>query len=447
MISSGYIKKLCRFYTLYDLNIKLGLGSLASPLGGVGDTGLVKVVHISPVPIFGSGLASVMWYSWPMANLVSMEDKRFMRMALRLARKGLGRTSPNPAVGAVVVRDGVVVGRGYHQKAGGPHAEANALEDAGERARGGTLYVTLEPCNHQGRTPPCTEAVLRAGIRRVVIGVRDPNPRVKGGGADFLRAEGLVVDTGCLELEARKLIAPFVKHTTTGLPWIRTKVAASLDGKIATHTGESRWITGEKARAFGHMLRDISCAIMVGRGTVEHDDPSLTCRLKKKGSRDPIRVILDSSLSLPPWHKVFTQASSATTMVFCDASRVNRRKKAMLEDLGVQIIEIESTGKGVLPLKTVLKTLGRMGIQSVLVEGGAGLHGSFFDENLVDEAFFFYAPNVIGGAHALASIGGGGVDSPTKAHPLYHIDVKRLGPDLMVHGFLDKGIYDRCLPA
>lgn len=382
-----------------------------------------------------------------MEGVFTGDDRKFMRMALGLAAKGLGRTSPNPAVGAVVVRDGEVVGRGYHKRAGGAHAEVHALEDAGVRAAGATLYVTLEPCNHHGRTPPCTEAVLRAGIRRVVIGTLDPNPKVKGGGASYLRSRGLEVQAGCLDREAKVLIAPFVKHTYTGLPWVRVKVASSLDGKIATHARESKWITGEKARAFGHRLRDISCAIMVGRGTVEHDDPSLTCRLKGGRGRDPLRVILDSALVLPPGLKVFTQASTAKTVVFCDGSRRDARKKAVLEAQGVMVVEVEgSPGEG-LSLRSVLKALGQMGVQSVVAEGGAGLHGSLFDQGFVDEAFFFYAPKIIGGVGALTAIGGTGVDTPSRAHRLHHLEVKRLGPDILVHGFLDEGIFERCLQA
>ncbi len=377
-----------------------------------------------------------------MTTPFTTEDKRFMRMALRLGEKGLGRTAPNPAVGAVVVRDGQVVGRGYHQKAGTPHAEVHALNEAGLMAKDATLYVTLEPCNHQGRTPPCTEAVLQAGIRRVVIGTLDPNPKVKGGGAAFLRGKGIDVDVGCLEHKARVLIAPFVKHTFTGMPWVRVKVASSLDGKIAAYTGESKWITGEKARAYGHHLRDISCAIMVGRGTVEHDDPSLTCRLKRPGARDPMRVILDSTLVLSPDYKVFTQDSSAKTLVFCDARRCDVKKKVVLEQLGVMVVEVEGDLHKGLSLREVLSRLGAMGVQSVLVEGGGTLHGALFDEGLVDEVFFFFAPKVIGGEKAHSSVGGKGVDSPQRANKIYNLEVKRLGPDVLLHGFLHHGIYE-----
>ena len=370
------------------------------------------------------------------------EDKRFMRMALKLGEKGLGRTAPNPAVGAVVVKDGQVVGRGYHRRAGTPHAEVHALNEAGSRAKEATLYVTLEPCNHQGRTPPCTEAVLKAGIRRVVIGTPDPNPTVKGGGAAFLRERDVQVDVGCLELKARALIAPFVKHTFTGLPWVRMKAASSLDGKIAAYTRESKWITGEKARAYGHHLRAISCAIMVGRGTVEHDDPALTCRLKRPEARDPMRVILDSGLALSADHQVFAQASSAKTLVFCDLKRRDPRKKAALERLGVMVMEVHGDPNKGLSLKAVLSRLGHMGIQSVLVEGGGTLHGALFDEGLVDEAFFFIAPRVIGGEKALSSVGGKGVDSPQRAKEVHHLEVKRLGTDILLHGFLHQRVYE-----
>lgn len=375
----------------------------------------------------------------------SNQQKRFMRMALRLGAKGLGRTSPNPAVGAVIVQEGQVVGRGYHKKAGTPHAEVNAIRDAGERASSGTLYVTLEPCNHQGRTPPCTKAILEAGIKRVVIGTLDPNPKVKGGGAEYLRSQGVEVEVGCLEMEARVLIAPFVKHTFTGMPWVRVKVASTLDGKIASRTGESKWITGEKAREFGHRLRSMSEAIMVGRGTVEADDPSLTCHMIKHGARNPLRVVLDSNLSIGLRAKIFREESKGGAVVFCRKDGNLAERASTLEGLGVRVVEVGSGPDGRLDLREVLLHLGSVGVQSILVEGGSHVHGALFDEGLVDEAFFFFAPKVMGGDGALTSVGGIGADSPGHSTRLYNVELKRLGDDILIHGYTDKGIFERCL--
>jgi len=372
-------------------------------------------------------------------------DRRFMLMALRLAKKGLGRTSPNPAVGAVVVQGDEVVGRGYHERAGGPHAEIHALRNAGKSARGAILYVTLEPCNHFGRTPPCTHAILRAGIARCVIGTLDPNPKVAGGGAKFLKKKGVKVDVGCLELKAKALIAPFVKHCFTGMPWVRVKAASTLDGRIATRTGDSKWITGEKARTFGHRLRAISDAILVGKGTVLADDPSLTCRLKGQKGRDPIRVILDSRLNLPLDRKVFSLESKASTVVFCRRSYLDSRKKEALEAKGVKVIGVRGEGKGFVSMRDALLALGRMDIQSVLVEGGGRIHGTLFDQGLVDEVCFFFAPKVMGGLKAIPSVAGMGPELARDVTRLHHVEVRRLGKDVLIRGYTDEEIFGRCL--
>ncbi|MGQ9498887.1 MAG: bifunctional diaminohydroxyphosphoribosylaminopyrimidine deaminase/5-amino-6-(5-phosphoribosylamino)uracil reductase RibD [Dissulfurimicrobium sp.] len=377
-------------------------------------------------------------------------DKRFMRRALRLAIKGLGLTSPNPAVGAVIVKDGMVVGEGYHQKAGGPHAEVNAIRAAGDAARGGTIYVTLEPCNHYGRTPPCTRAILDAGIQSVVIGALDPNPNVTGGGAKFLRSMGLNVRTGCMEDECRIVLAPFAKHVLTGLPWVRTKAAMSLDGRIATRTGESKWITNEQARRYGHGLRAMSDAILVGRGTIDADDPQLTVRLKGQTVREPVRFVLDSSLQIALESKVLNQAGRM--VVVGTEGRVDQGKRKALESKGAEVWLMPPDMNGRPDLEALLAKMGGIGIQSVLVEGGAVIHGAFWDRRLVDEAFFFYAPVVIGGECARPAIGGEGVGRLDAALRLKSITYRKLGDNWLVHGLVTElerfwGCDNRCLQA
>jgi diaminohydroxyphosphoribosylaminopyrimidine deaminase/5-amino-6-(5-phosphoribosylamino)uracil reductase len=361
-------------------------------------------------------------------------DIKFMQRALRLARKGLGQTSPNPAVGAVIVRDGAVVGEGYHQKAGEPHAEVNAISAAGDAARGGTIYVTLEPCNHYGRTPPCARAILDAGIQGVVIGAADPNPNVTGGGAKFLRSMGLNVRTGCMEDECRIVLAPFAKHVVTGLPWVRAKAAMSLDGRIATRTGESKWITNEQARRQGHGLRAMSDAILVGRGTIGADDPQLTVRLKGKTAREPARFVLDSGLQIGLESRVLNQPGR--TVVVGAEGRVDQGKRKALESKGAEVWLMPPDMNGRPDLEAVLAKMGGIGIQSVLVEGGAAIHGAFWDRGLVDEAFFFYAPVVIGGECARPAIGGQGADRLETAPRLKFVTLRRFRDNWLIHGLV-----------
>ncbi len=359
------------------------------------------------------------------------EDIAFMKVALREAKKGLGRTSPNPPVGAVVVKNGKIVGKGFHQKAGTPHAEIHALRKAGEAAKGATLYVTLEPCNHYGRTPPCTKAILNAGISRVVIGCRDPNP-IAQGGAKFLASQGLEVICGVLEKECAELSRFFLKAVKTNLPWVIAKAALSLDGRIATKTGDSKWITDEKARRFGHRLRNIVDAILVGRGTVEADDPALTCRLSR--GHDPIRIILDSSLRLSPKKKVFNLSSSAPTIIACTETAPLEKTKIFI-DKGIEVWPLPSKD-GKVSIHALLKRLIQKGILSLLVEGGAKVHGSFFDENLVDEVYFFFGPVIIGGEKAKVAVLGRGPKKLKQAFWLRNLRLKRLGNSFLAHGFL-----------
>jgi diaminohydroxyphosphoribosylaminopyrimidine deaminase/5-amino-6-(5-phosphoribosylamino)uracil reductase len=354
-------------------------------------------------------------------------DARYMRVALRLARRGVGRTSPNPPVGAVVVRRGKIVGRGYHRRAGTAHGEAAALADAGSRARGATLYITLEPCAHHGRTPPCVDAVLNSGVREVVIGTRDPNPQVRGGGIELLRRAGVSVRTGVLKEECDDLIAAFRKLATTGLPYVTLKLAASLDGRIATVTGESRWITAEASRRFVHRLRNEHDAVLVGAETVIRDDPELTCRLA--GGRNPLRVVVDGRLRLPPRARLIRDTTAAATLVITSsAAAANRRRQ--LQSKGVDVVVLPGS-KARSPWRRILQSLGRRGLMSVLVEGGADVAAGVLSAGLVDSVYLFYAPKLIGG-DGRPLIGPLGVRRLQKAIQLCSLKVQRLGDDLLV---------------
>jgi len=322
-------------------------------------------------------------------------DRKYMRLALREAKKGIGRTSPNPSVGAVVVRKGTLVGKGYHRRAGTPHAEIHALQQAGRKAEGGTLYVTLEPCNHTGRTPPCTEAVVKAGISRIVIGMMDPNPGVTGGGAGYLASQGLKVTSGILEHECREINLPFIKHVTTGLPWVILKAGMSIDGRIADRPGQSTRITGDESLKRVHVLRSQSDAILVGSGTALVDDPSLTARLHNGRGRDPLRVVLDKGLRLPESARMLQLESTAPTWIFCSGEADRNRKKS-LEAAGAVIKTVSVGADGLLDLKAVLTELGKSQITSVLVEGGSSVHGSFLQAKLVDQLLLFVAPVIMG---------------------------------------------------
>jgi len=372
-------------------------------------------------------------------------DITYMKLALRLAAKAAGRVSPNPMVGAVVVKDGQIVGRGYHRAYGQPHAEVEAMHRAGDQAQGADLYVTLEPCNHQGRTPPCTQAVLKAGIRRVVVATLDPNPRVNGGGAEFLQSKGLQVEAGLLAEEARRLNEAWFKWVETGLPFVIAKAACSLDGKIATAGGESQWLTGEKARAFGHQLRHQVDAILVGVGTALADDPQLTTRLPQRttengkrktenGPRDPIRIVLDSRLRLPLSAKMLRLDSPAPTWVACTDAAPKEKIKA-IKDLGADVLVMPAES-GRVALKPLLQELGRRQVQSLLVEGGAETLGSFFDQRVVDKFYFFYAPKILGGKTAPGMLAGAGVQRLGEALEAKEMKVRKLGVDLLVTGYL-----------
>ena len=357
-------------------------------------------------------------------------DARYMRRALDAAALGLGLARPNPMVGAVVVAEGVVVGEGWHEGPGTPHAEPRALEQAGERARGGTLYVTLEPCNHFGRTPPCAPAIRDAGIARVVVAVRDPNPVVYGRGLDLLRAAGIVVDEGALAEEAGTLIAGFARHVRTGLPLVTVKMAMSLDGKVAARDRSSRWITGEAARLDAHRLRAGSGAVVVGAGTVLADDPSITVRLEGYRGRPPLRVVLDGRGRTPPDAAVLRP--DAPTLLATSPSCPPEIRVAW-EATGAEVLVIEAPAQGSgVHLGHLLGLLGKRDIQDVLIEGGPALAWSVVESGLTDRLVVYLAPKLIGGNGAPSALGGRGIAAIADALPLTFRTVERLGEDIKV---------------
>ncbi len=357
----------------------------------------------------------------------SPDDSRFMRMALRLARRGVGRTHPNPPVGAVVVRNGRIVGRGFHRQAGGAHGEAAALQDAGKAARGATLYVTLEPCAHHGRTPPCTDAVIAAGIKRVVIGSIDPNPHVPNRGRIKLRRAAIDVVTGVLQSDCDELNAAFFKHVTSGLPLVTLKLAASLDGRIATATGDSRWITGEDSRRYTHRLRNEHDAVLVGAETVLRDDPQLTCRLR--GGRNPLRVVVDGKLRIPTTARIVRDSRSVPTVVVT-TSHAAKNRIAALEAAGVEVVRCRSK-RGRIAMRDVLRVLGGRGLLSVLVEGGASIAGQFLQQRLVDRLLVFFAPKLIG-ADGRPMLDALGVRRMSEAIATGPLRIRRFAADVLV---------------
>ena len=366
------------------------------------------------------------------------DDTHFMTQALEMAARGRGFTYPNPMVGAVVVKDGKVVGTGYHHAAGEPHAEVNAIEDAGAETRDATIYVTLEPCNHVGRTPPCTKKILAAGIRKVVVAMADPNPDVKGGGNAFLREKGLEVVSGICEDEARKLNEVFVKFICTGRPFVILKCAATLDGQIATRTGDSKWVTGELAREHVHAVRHAMDAIMVGAGTVMNDDPSLTTRLGSENGRDPHRIILDSRFSISPLARLFQQASSARTYIAAGPAAGDKgilARRDALKAAGADILETPLK-EGRVDLSALMGILGGAGITSLLIEGGGQVIGSALSAGIVDKVLFFYAPKILGGNDGVPICSGRGPDLMKDCLTLKDTRVERFGEDVLIEGYI-----------
>ena len=361
-------------------------------------------------------------------------DEVYMRMALDLARKGKGWTTPNPLVGAVIVKGGRIIGQGYHQKYGQPHAEVNAIASAKEDVTGATLYVTLEPCSHFGKTPPCSDLLIDKNIKRVVVGTLDPNPLVAGKGIERLRNNGIEVVTGVLEEESQKLNEIFIKYIVTKEPFVVMKNAMSLDGKIATVTGESQWISGESSRKQVHSLRHELAGIMVGIETIIKDDPQLTSRAPN--SRNPIRIVVDSQLRIPIPSKVLTQQDKAKTIV-ATTRRANKEKLDTLKQMGIEVIVIKEKCERV-DLRELMKIVGAKGIDSILLEGGATLNFSALEEGIVDKIQSYIAPKIIGGKEAKTAVEGAGVHSLKNAFQIDRMTPVMVGEDLFVEGYIVK---------
>jgi diaminohydroxyphosphoribosylaminopyrimidine deaminase / 5-amino-6-(5-phosphoribosylamino)uracil reductase len=358
------------------------------------------------------------------------KDERYMQEAVSLASLGAGTASPNPMVGALVVGADRIVGRGYHVRPGSPHAEVLALAEAGSEARDATLYVTLEPCAHWGRTPPCTEAIIESGIRRVVAAMEDPDERVRGRGLRRLAEAGIETTVGAGAGAARMLNEAYVKHRTTGLPFVTAKWAMTLDGRIATRTGDSRWISGEAARAFVHEVRAASDAILVGIGTVLRDDPQLTAR--GPAARQPARVIVDSALRIPPDARVLLR--DGTPVIVFTTRRAGPEARRALEARGVEVLIADAGGVRV-DLRTAVAELARRGVTSLLVEGGGGIHGACMDAGLVDKVLIFLGPLIVGGP-APGPVGGVGIAALKQAWRLQRMNVRQLDQDVVVDGYV-----------
>lgn len=404
-------------------------------------------------------------------NMTGMDeghfDDRMMCEAIQLAERARGFTSPNPMVGAVVVRDGEIVGRGWHHAAGRPHAEVEAIDDAGDLAAGADIYVTLEPCNHFGKTPPCTRKIIDAGIKRVVVATEDPNPFVRGGGIAFLKESGIDVSVGVCREAAETLIEDFIWYVRHGKrPFVIVKYAATLDGWLATSTGNSQWITSPASREAVHKLRHACDAILVGAGTLRSDDPSLTARLDGIKTKDPRKVILDPCLTISLDAKVLTQSSSAETIV-ATAMDASLEKCRALESLGATIVKLPfaSASKRVVPedggvsegvemedvemsggghsgngsrrldLDALLDTLGKMGVLSLLVEGGGGVIGSFLSAGLANKAMVFLAPKILGGDDGVPVCRGPGPKWMKDALRLKRVDMERFDDDILIRGY------------
>lgn len=358
------------------------------------------------------------------------DDEYWMKRVLRLAEKGRGKTSPNPMVGAILVKDGRVVGEGYHARAGEAHAEIIALKKAGNEAKGAALYINLEPCSHYGKTPPCAPALIEAGIKRAVVGMEDSNPLVKGRGLEMLRSAGIEIEVGIFEEDCRRLNEVFLKYIQTGEPFVILKVASTLDGKIATQHRESKWITGEKSRQFVHRLRSEVDGILVGIGTILKDDPLLTARVK--GGRDPFRIILDSRLRIPVTAKVIEQGPEKTilaTTELAPGEKVNH-----LEKKGVRVWIFDSL-KGKVNLKPLLRKIGEMEMTSLLVEGGSEINGSFLKQGLIDKIFLFLSPKLLGGDQSPGIFGGEGIKRLEDTVSFDKMKIKRVGEDLLLEGY------------
>lgn len=355
-----------------------------------------------------------------------MDDGFFIQRTIRLAEKARGMTSPNPMVGAVIVKDGEILAEDFHRKPGTPHAEALVIQKAGDSARGSVLYVNLEPCCHTGkRTPPCTKSIINAGIAKVVAGMKDPNPKVSGMGFLELQQAGVEVVSGVLEDKAKKLNEAYIKFITTGIPFVTLKIAMTLDGKIATPEGQSKWITGEKARKAVHRLRSNADAVITAIGTVKADDPRLTARIR--GGRNPLRIVIDPQLDIPADAKILTTPPGTVIVTQANDSRTD-----YLEKKGVQILNYQ----GKLDLNWLIRKLGEMHFTSVLIEGGSSLNSHALEDRIVDKVIFFIAPKIIGGKESFPAVGGKSFQKLEEAFRVTGTVMKRLGEDFLIEGYL-----------
>jgi len=359
----------------------------------------------------------------------------YMNQALALAKLALGQVSPNPAVGAVVIKEGEVIGQGYTQPPGSWHAEIMALKQAGEKARDSDMYVTLEPCPHYGRTPPCTQAIVDAGVSQLHMAMLDPNPKVSGKGEEELEREGIKTYVGEHEEEAREINEAYNKYITTGLPFVTVKFAVSLDGKIATRSGDSGWISGNESRKYVHCLRYATDAIMAGANTVINDNPHLTCRSGGKGGtarKQPLRVIVDGKGRIPQTAQIFNEPGKVLLAL---GKSVDPEKKEALIKSGAELMELSSEEE-CMDMPGLMRALGEREITSVLVEGGGILLGSLFDSGLVDKVIAFIAPIIIGGGEAKTAVAGTGVDKVMDAFKLKDVNTEKFGKDLMISGYV-----------
>jgi len=359
-----------------------------------------------------------------------MDDLSFLKQTLALGKKGLGRTNPNPMVGAIIVKNGKIIGKGYHKKAGSPHAEIEALNSLTQDPKESTLYVNLEPCNHYGRTPPCSDAVIKAGIKKVICATQDPNQKVQGNGLKKLRQAGIAISVGLLEKEARLLNEAFFTFHEKKRPFLALKFASSLDGKIATHTGDSKWITNIKAREYARFLRNQYQAVLVGINTILKDNPHLSLRSGATGEAisSPLRIILDSTLKIPLDSIVLRD----NNVLIATTIHADKEKKQKLIKKGVQILTYNSDK---IPLKELLNDFTKKEIISIFVEGGSQILGSFLDEKLIDKIYAFHAPILIGGKNALSSIGGIGTNTINEAVKLQHVTYRKIGDNLLITGY------------
>ena len=358
--------------------------------------------------------------------------EQYMERALKLAENGWGRTNPNPLVGAVIVKNGEIIGEGWHEKVGGPHAEIHALRAAKRDAVGATMYVTLEPCSHYGRTPPCADAIIKSGIKEVVIAMEDPNPSVSGRGIAMLQGAGIKVTNGVLEARAKRLNEIFIRYITKKRPFVIMKTAMTLDGKIASASGNSRWISGPSAREHVHRLRERVAAIMVGSKTVACDNPSLTARLKTSEGKNPLRIVVDSKGRIPLDSKVMD--GTADTII-ASTSALDAGKERKIAGAGARVLKLDGPG-GHIDLNALMQALYGLGIDSVLLEGGGGLNAAALDAGIVDKVMIWIAPKIIGGKDAITPVEGRGIPLMRDALAVQGMHMDRLGDDILIEGYL-----------